>query len=61
MNARRLVQQGLITGPVDCHCSECFWAASFVAIDSSVPSHLMSEFHRHNCNDHRTVACGGDR
>lgn len=53
MSARRLVQRGWISGPVDCHCSGCFWASSFDATDASVPDSILNDFQLHSCEDYQ--------
>jgi hypothetical protein len=50
--SRKLKQYGWILGPVECCCTACDWALTFIANDSSVPLQIMNAFEEHNCSEY---------
>ena len=55
MSERRLLQYGWISGPVECCCSHCDWSWNFMAVDTSVPNEVLSEFENHDCKRHAAI------
>jgi len=49
---RELKQVGWISGPDECHCTECNWSSSFIAVDTSVPRQVFTNFKEHRCSDY---------
>ena len=55
MGERKLVQYGWVSGPVECCCSQCEWTTTFNAVDSSVPTQILTAFEGHLCRDYATA------
>jgi len=52
MKTREMKQFGWLTGPVECRCTCCDWAADFIAVDSSIPVAITNKFATHKCADY---------
>jgi hypothetical protein len=50
-NNRVMHQYGWITGPVECRCSCCSWAASFIAVNGEAPQSITLGFTEHDCSE----------